>query len=154
MIQRVQSIFILVAILLTFAMLPAAIATFGSKMGLVELWWNSLRDATPGSAIPIIKELPALAFCVLVPLLLNAVGLFLYNHRRLQMRLVGIAGLVELGLCGLLIYVSHEACGAIGAELHFNFRWLLPIAAAVMDFLAYRRIGLDDLLLKSLERLR
>lgn len=130
------------------------VATFASQSGIVELCWNAVRDATPGSAIPVLKELPALAFCVVMPVLLNVVSLFLYRRRRLQMRLVGVSAGVELGVCAMLVYVSFQVSGAMGSTMHFHLRWLLPVAAAVLDFLAYRRIRYDDMLLRSLERLR
>ncbi len=154
MIQRKQSIFILVSLLLMGGLIAFPIETYSSIKGLTELHWNGLYDVTPGAVEPLISRLVSLAILIILPMVLNFVGLFLYKHRRVQMRFIGIASGIEILLTGILIYLSVEISGTMESEWYFNIHWLLPVAAAVMDFLAYRRIAADEAVIQSLNRLR
>lgn len=154
MIQRVQSIFIIVAALVMASLTIWPIDCFGSTMGMAELRWNGVFDVTPGTTEPVIRRMVSLAVVVIVPIVLNVVGLFLFKRRPWQMRVVGIAAGFELCLTAVLVYLSVETAGGMGADVHFCVRWLLPLAAAVLDVLAYRRISDDEALVRSLDRLR
>lgn len=128
--------------------------TLASVQGIVELRWNGIFNVTPGTDEAIVRSLPALAAMVILILALNVVGLFLYKRRPLQMRAVGVAAGLSLGLCAMMVYMSMSAGSAIEAEWHFCAKWLVPVLIAVMDALAYRGISDDEALIRSLERLR
>lgn len=154
MIQRVQSIFIIIAALVMASLIVWPIDTFGSARGMVELRWDGVFDVTPGTEVPVIRRMLSLAFVVVVPIILNAVSLFLFKRRPLQMRLAGVAAGFEVCLTAVLVYLSIETARGMEADAHFCVRWLLPLAAAVLDILAYRRISDDEALVRSLDRLR
>ncbi len=156
MIQRIQSLFIIIAIALMASLMIWPIDTFGSAQGMAELRWNGVFDITPGSTEPVISLMIALAAIIIAPIALNAVGLFLYKKNRLplQMRLVGIAAGFEICVGAFLIYLSYETATGMGAEAHFCIRWLLPILAGVLDILAYRRISDDAALYHGWEHMR
>lgn len=154
MIQRVQSIFIVLAAIAMASLIIWPIDSFGSVRGMAELRWDGVFDTTPGTVEPVIKRMVSLAFVVLAPIILNAVGLFMFKKRPAQMRIVGIAAGFEICLTAVLVYLSLETASGMEAERHFCVRWLLPIAAAALDILAYRRISDDEALVRSLDRLR
>lgn len=154
MIQRVQSIFIILAALVMASLIVWPIDTFGSSQGMAELHWDGVFDVTPGSSEPVIRRMIALAFIIVAPIILNAVGLFTFKKRQLQMRLVGIAAGIEICVGAVLVYISTETGSGMGAEWHFCIRWMLPVAAAILDIMAYRKISDDEALIRSLDRLR
>lgn len=154
MIQRIQSIFILVAILLMCSLIAWPIDSFASAKGIMELRWNGFWNVTPGCQDPMVRSLTPLAIVLLVAVILNVVGLFMFKHRPLQMRMVGIAAGIEVCVTALFIYLCVTAADAMGSEFHFCLGWLTPLLAAVLDYLAYRRISDDEALVKSLDRLR
>lgn len=154
MIQRKQSIFIIIAAILMACLLIWPIDTFGSAQGMAELRWNGVFDITPGSTDPVIRSMAALAFIIIAPIVLNVVGLFLFKRRPLQMRIIGIAAGFELCTVITLVYLSSVTSSGMGAEWHFCVRWIIPVAACVFDVLAYRKISDDEELIRSLNRLR
>ncbi len=154
MIQRVQSIFIILAALAMTGLIIWPIDTFGSTRGMAELRWNGVFDVTPGTTSPEIRDMFALAFIIAAPIVLNAVGLFTFKRRPLQMRMVGIAAGIEVCVAAVLVYLSTETAGGMKAEWHFCVRWLIPLVAMALDIMAYRRISDDEALVRSLDRLR
>ena len=115
------------------------IDTFGSSQGMAELHWDGVFDVTPGSSEPVIRRMIALAFIIVAPIVLNAVGLFTFKKRQLQMKLVGIAAGIEICVGAVLVYISTETGSGMGAEWHFCIRWMRPVAAAI---LAYQGLGI------------
>lgn len=154
MIQRIQSVFILAAALLLGSLIVWPIDSFGGAQGLVELRWNGVWDVTPGAHTPLVRPLHPLSIVVVVAVILHVVSLFSFTHRQLQMRLVGISAGISLCLTALLGYLGYQISGSLDMDFHVNFRWALPIVAAILDILAYRRISDDDAMVKSLDRLR
>lgn len=154
MIQRVQSIFIILAALAMASLIIWPIDSFGSARGMAELHWNGIFDTTPGTQVPVIRSMFSLAFIIAAPLLLNIAGLFMFKRRPAQMRVVGIAAGFEICITAVLVYLSIETASGMEAGWHFCVRWLLPIIAAALDILAYRRISDDEALVRSLDRLR
>ena len=154
MIQRIQSIFILVAMALVASLIFWPIDMYSSAKGLIELRWDGVWDVTPGCAEPLVRGLIPVAVIVVAALALNLAGLFLFKRRKLQMRLVGVAAGVEICLAVVAVYLGVNIAAGMEMEWHFSARWLLPSLAAVMDILAYRRISDDEALVRSLDRLR
>ena len=154
MIQRVQSIFIILAALAMASLIIWPIDTFGSLRGMAELHWDGVFDTTPGTQEPVIRRMLSLALIIIAPIVLNAVGLFMFKRRPAQMRVVGVAAGFEVCVAAVLVYLSIETASGMEAEVHFCVRWLLPVIAAALDVLAYRRISDDEALVRSLDRLR
>ena len=64
MIQRKQSIFILVAMLLVGYLMLWPIDIFAGPQGMIELTWTGLWDVTPGVQDPHLRSLTALSFLI------------------------------------------------------------------------------------------
>lgn len=154
MIQRIQSIFILVAAIAMASLVFWPIDSFGSAMGLVEVRWNGIFDVTPATVQPVIESMASLAIVIIAPIVLNLVGLFLFKVRTWQMKVVGLAAGFEFCVGIFLIYLCCQTASGIDAQCGFNVRWLLPFVATALDVLAYRRISDDEELVRSLNRLR
>ncbi|MBQ3635783.1 MAG: DUF4293 domain-containing protein [Bacteroidales bacterium] len=144
----------LVASVLLGSLILFPIDQFASASGIYELTWLSVNDVTDLENKIEIERFVPLTTLIVLSLALNLTAIFLYKHRHLQMRLVGIACGIEVGLCAVLIFLSYINSNTLGANFHFAFSFLTPIAAAVLDILAYRRISDDEELIRSLDRLR
>lgn len=135
MIQRIQSIYLLVTavlgvLLCCFPM--ASAADFTLKIGC---------NVTYSGLI------------VIMPLL-SLVTIFLYKKRILQMRLCSlniVINALTMVASGLFLYLAHAA----GAD-DLKFYWptvIMPINIILL-YLAVRAIGKDEALVRSLDRLR
>ncbi|MBO7117868.1 MAG: DUF4293 domain-containing protein [Bacteroidales bacterium] len=89
--------------------------------------------------------------CLMISIALaNLLALVLFKHRGLQMRVTVIAGLLLLGFQIWLAVRYFTAPEGIV----FKFTAILPLVAAILDFLALRGILADQFLVESYGRLR
>ncbi len=149
MIQRIQSLFLLLA------------AIAGGVMGSFDLWKATLtRGATP-----VVETFNAtssyLIFTVLmVSTILSFVCIFLYKKRKLQFRLTVLNMLLAIGILVLIYFGVQNTANALVAGGATNLRAnyllpaFLPVVMVVCLFLAARGIYKDEKLIKSLDRLR
>jgi hypothetical protein len=142
MIQRIQSIYLTIVIVLS-AILPF----------VFKLWKNSNKEVF---ALDLFSELTLLS--KLVPVffflsaLIAAIAIFKFKKRQLQFVLVRIIILINLFLLGILIYLSLTLPGEASSEKGIGM--FLPIVVILFAFLANKAIKKDEDLVKSVDRLR
>lgn len=143
MIQRIQSIFLLLA--------AAAL------LGLFGLPFASTAEPVTASALFAdqtynILDHTALTALFIIAAVVCLLSIFLFNNRKLQMRLslLGIFGALA-GLIVAGILYSQDTAGQT-AQLGLGFG--LPVVSVILTLLAYRSIKKDDKLVKSMDRLR
>ena len=142
MIQRIQSIYLTIVIVLS-AILPF----------VFKLWKNSNKEVF---ALDLFSELTLLS--KLVPVffflsaLIAAIAIFKFKKRQLQFVLVRIIILINLFLLGILIYLSLTLPGEASSEKGIGM--FLPIVVILFVFLANKAIKKDEDLVKSVDRLR
>ena len=143
MIQRIQSIYLL-------------IATFVSG-GLVFVFnlWSNLKEQ-----IFVLDLLMRESFLLkLIPLLfllstiMSFIDILLFKNRKLQFVIGRLVILINLFLLGLLIYVSLTLPGEISISKK-GIGMFLPILVVLLIVLANKAIKKDEDLVKSVDRLR
>ena len=96
-----------------------------------------------------------------VATLLPFVTIFLYKNRQLQIRLCGVECVLLLGAVLLVGAFTYSVCNNIFAD--FDITWaniairfpvILPLISLVLTPLAMRAILRDELLVRSLDRIR
>ncbi len=95
------------------------------------------------------KEIPYIVLLVLGGLC-NLLPVFMFRHRMLQLRLVIFGAVV---LLGLQVWMAVDYFTA-EETVQFNYSMVVPVIAAILDFLAVRGIMSDELLVRSAGRLR
>lgn len=146
MIQRIQSLYLFVATLLMSLTLFLPIATIsydGQTYNLTA--FGSLQTIWIGIL---------LSLTVVVPL----VTIFLFKHRTLQIRLCAVEMVLLLGslvLYGLYYWITVKSFENFTLE-HLQFGWAapMPIVALILTYLASRAIFKDEMLVRSLDRIR
>lgn len=146
MIQRIQSIFLLLAgatgltqPAVDFATVPAAVA--GS-----ELFADAQYDVFDSMGLLI----PFLAGGALA-----VVAIFLFNNRKNQLLVSRISFLAYLvGIALTVIFYMRDAIYQGTAEPNDGVGLYLPIAGLILLILAMRYIGKDEKLVRSADRLR
>ena len=147
MIQRIQSIYILVAGILTATLLKLKFADLIVNDELLTFSAKGIFSETE----QIFNGLPLMIFIAVIAVL-HLVIIVLYKKRILQIRLLVFTIIVLLGLFGLFFYFTYM--GFENAKVAFQPSVAFPIAAAILDFLAIRAIGKDEALIRSLNRIR
>ncbi len=154
MIQRKQTLFLIVAFLLTLALTYVSLGTFSGPNGIFELNFYSLQDITDAENPVLVYYLMPLAAVTITSIVLNFLSIVLFKNRPLQMRVCGINVGIQLGLSFIIFYLENAIAGDIEVDWTFCYAPLMPILAAVLCFFAYRAISDDEALIQSLNRLR
>ena len=157
MIQRKQSLFLLLAALLALSTWLFPIATYDMADGRYALRTMGLFDAQ-GVADPLRK--PVLPFHLLHGLLAAVllVSILLYGNRPRQARVVRMSYLLALGLFAFQ-YISRNSALAYLAqrgpvESGYGLSFWVPLLVLALAFAAERAIQADEDLVRSADRLR
>lgn len=145
MIQRVQSIFLLLAAI-AFGLLfkfPFAVSDQPTSTFLSDQVYN-------------IQDNPALMGLAALGVILSLAALFMFKNRSLQMRLgygLIVMSILLMVVAGLL-FMNDAQTMAQSVQVSDQFGMYLPIGTLVLGFLANRFIKKDDNKVKSMDRLR
>lgn len=152
MIQRIQTLYLLAvaAMMTTAVFVPLAYFAEGAEEYTLRAF------ALSGSEVsqPTVYMGIVIALAAVVPL----VNIFLFKRRLLQIRLCAVEIVLLLGsiaFIGIYYYLSSRMVSQ--AEFHaqgFRIAAIFPLVSLVLDFLAMRAIFRDELLVKSLDRIR
>ena len=154
MIQRIQSFYLLLVVVLMGVTLFAPISMFTVESGEVfTLSAFSLASDLQSQSTIWMGILLCLA--TVLPL----VTIFLFNNRVLQIRLCAVEIVLLLG-CIAFMAIYFWLSGANALEdaviIHRQFGWaaIMPIVALVFSALAARATFKDEVLVRSLDRIR
>lgn len=158
MIQRVQTLFLLLALAAMILGFFFPLAVYLSDFQYYKLYMCRLESMVPEAASPfgILYFLPLSALGTATALII-AITIFLYKKRILQMRMLRIAFLLDIVLIALLFFyyapavereigVSPDYTGTVG--IYF------PLIALLFIILANRYIQKDEKLVRAADRLR
>jgi hypothetical protein len=152
MIQRIQTLFLLGAAIFMSLMLFIPIAEFTLSDGRVFTAQSSgLVDEQGELAV---RTTPVIILIIVTAALL-LLNVFLYKRRKLQIRFCVYAIILEFGLIGLMYYfwvviVRQLEMGDVWIKLPAVF----PVVAIILTYLAFRGIRRDEILIRSMDKLR
>ena len=143
MIQRIQSIYLLLASIVSGGLIFVFNLwnTIKEQIFVVDLF---SRETITLKVIPLMFILSAI---------LSIVNIFLFKNRKLQFVVGRIIILINLFLLGLLIYLSLNLSGETNVS-EKGIGMFLPILAILLVVLANKAIKKDEDLVKSVDRLR
>ena len=158
MIQRIQSIYLLLATLagaMTFFLPYAHFYTENAKVAEYAMFgvFNVQSSVVEMTGPFVFPAWIMGAFSVLIPL----ISIFLFKNRPLQMRIVRLAYLINLGYIVYLFYAIDSINDSVfdgSLEILHHSGFYMPVIAIVFCFLAMRGIKADEALVKSLDRIR
>lgn len=151
MIQRIQSIYLLLSSLLMVSLffIPFALIETETK----EIYSFIYRGLVNGGGETVIPTL-ALAILLSSATLVSFVTIFVFKKRILQIRLCGLNIALLLGSTGMIYYLGTQIIDEIAGVMGYQITTAFPVIAAILTFLALRAIGKDIALLKSMDRIR
>lgn len=151
MIQRIQSIFLLLAS-------GSAFSLFLNPMSLFEVdkTANLPADSALSDGIFNVHDNIIMLVVVVLAGLLAFGAIFLFKNRSQQMtlsRLVIVLSILIAVLSGVLFWMDYKLLTA-GTQIVGGFGLLSPALTLIFAILALRFIGKDEKLVKSMDRLR
>jgi len=161
MIQRIQSLFLILAALASILLFFFPLAGIYASHATYKFYIYELQNQAPLEP----GEQPIFTFMTTLPLLVLNIGviiltvitIFLYKNRITQMKLVRFAVLLEIVMIALILFIYASI---IEKNLFVSPDYLseagiyFPLVALVFLILANRSILKDEKLVRSVERLR
>jgi len=144
MIQRIQSVYLLIATLLS-----------GGLIFLVDLWktvegtqFFAMDAFTSGN-----KVLMGMSSLFFVSAFITFIAIFQFKKRQLQFVLGRLSILINFILLGILVYFTQNLSGEMNVS-EKGIGLLIPVFTIVLVVLANKAIKKDEELVKSVDRLR
>ncbi|MBK9330082.1 MAG: DUF4293 domain-containing protein [Sphingobacteriales bacterium] len=138
MIQRVQTIYLLLAALACIAFIFVPFGQIKTPEGGTETW--AIKQVTPVMISAIVVAATSL------------ISIFLFKNRRTQMKLVLVNIMLSVALIGLFVFGVTQHIGL--RNYTFGIGAILPLFILLFNMLAYGSIKSDENLVKSMDRLR
>lgn len=151
MIQRIQSIYLIgsIIVLILSLVFPIAIMIDAQSESYTYLFYGVLNS----QGLLAMQAYPLAILLIAMPLI-SLVSIFLFKKRILQMRFCIYNIILMLGSIGLIWFYSYQAGNTLFTETIFSFPIVLPLVAAILTYLAFRGIRRDEILIKSVDRIR
>lgn len=157
MIQRIQSLYLLVAAALVAVMFFTPLAWFADASSRIEMGTFAVLDAEGARVLSTLY----LGLLLLLAGGLSLVTIFLFRRRLLQIRLCVVSMVLLAGgavMEGVYYYLCRRAFFGLehmGEPLSgVRPAAVLPLVALLLVFLASRAILRDELLVRSADRIR
>lgn len=155
MIQRIQSLYLLLTSLLPVLFLSSNYLKFFNDSGSVYYMnFRGIWESEASGAPQLISSLILLSGIMLLIIILSVTAIFLFKKRKIQMKLAGSVILFTILYIGLMLYYILWVTGKYQAELVPVYRMFIPVLILIFGILAYMGIRRDENLVKSLDRLR
>lgn len=152
--QRIQTLYLLAA---TALMVVFTLSPFASFSGDGNIYTMSAMGLESFDG-ELMYRLPHLIIVAILAALLPFANIFLFKKRMLQVRLCVVQIVLALGvlaIVGVYYYLGNRTFGgAAGGDSSLRIVCALPIVSMVFDFLALKAIFKDEMLIKSLDRIR
>ncbi|NQY09540.1 MAG: DUF4293 domain-containing protein [Flavobacteriales bacterium] len=152
MIQRIQSIYLIVVAAVAVAMLFLTLLT--TEDNAVVLTGSSLVGEIEGKNIEISGLAGLTMYLLAATGIISLITIFLYKDRKKQVLAVKFLLLLSAGVIYTLAQASNDLQDAVGVDMQMSIGFYLPIVMVLLLVLAIRGIGKDDDLIRASERLR
>lgn len=150
MIQRIQSVYLLLVVGLLIGCILLSMGSFGMNGATYQLMNYGVKDM---QGVLVDKSVWALVTLLIVSALIAFSSIFMFVNRVFQIRMTIFNTILFLGYyVTLVIFVIKFA----KAAEFFTLGWgcCLPLVCMILNFLAIRAIGKDEFMVRAAERLR
>lgn len=156
MIQRIQSLFLSLAIVALVLMFVFPLAFFYGANGNLSLYACRIAffDPTPSIQLSPYYILPLLSIAVFTIILLLA-SLFSFKNRRRQLQINRVSILLILAYIATFFFAYVQDLEKLTeAVAAYQIGSVMPLAAFILVLLANRWISKDEKLIRSMDRIR
>ncbi len=162
MIQRLQTLYLLIVIILSVVSLCSTIGVFNAGGEPVAEFSNFSFTALSEPFTQMQAAGPwALGVILISVIAISAFTIMIFHKRVLQMRLTIFTMLLLVGYLltyAFFVWLYQQKLGEIQAtfqpEFQLRLNTVYPLVSVILCFLAFRGIRMDEKLVRSLERIR
>jgi hypothetical protein len=153
MIQRIQSLFLMIAFDLQIAMLFFPLSNFQMNNNTsAVLYAAGLKSGN--ASLDSLYSSTFIFVIICITVLLPMITIFLYKRRSVQMRFCLINVLLLIGLQAFLFWYVWNTGRQLEVVTHYKITLAIPVISAILSYLAYRFIRRDERLIRSIDRIR
>jgi len=149
MIQRIQSLFLLVIILANICMYIFPIALFNEYTFMLA----GVTSNLPLSEIKVPSTLLLIVNNAII-IFIAAVALFLYKNRMTQVKIVRSGLLLNIVLLIVLFFFTDDLEKTLQIQPEYSIGAIIPILTIPLFYLTMHFINRDEKLVKAADRLR
>lgn len=155
MIQRIQSVFLFLAVVFAGLLFVLPIASFDYGNDLMTLTIMGVENQHDAVYFSNVYTLPLLVITILM-IVIPLFTIFKFKNRNLQLKLSSLTVFLNAIFCGLVfLYYAANVQKTIASEtVVYLFGAYVPLINMVLAVLAMRWIKKDIELIKSVDRLR
>jgi Domain of unknown function (DUF4293) len=155
MIQRIQSIYLLIMAVLSSLLIPGSILNFTDKTGsVIRVSFNAVVRDNAGKATEIIEKLLPLSVLIVLITVMSLATIFFFKNRKIQIQLSRFLIFLAAILVVAIIHICLRIVSKFESEIIPGLKMILPVLILIISILALRGIKKDDRLVKSYDRLR
>lgn len=154
MIQRIQTLYLLVALLLTAMLIFVPFAELAGTDGVNYMFDISgiFKYSSTGKTI-LLNTWPII-FMISITLLMQTITIFQYKNRKRQIKLSYLCIASLFVMKALLYYYTWSSSHLTGGDMQARLFAEFPTIALILVFLAILGIRKDENLVKSIDRIR
>ncbi len=154
MIQRIQTLYLLLADLLIASLFFFPIAEFiGKDKNMYWLYLSGLKS-TDSLEVEKTQEFWLVLLLSSVILLMINLIIFQYRNRKRQLIFSNLTVMLLLGLTSMMYFDIWKIRGLLGGSYSMQPTFTFPLIAMILIYLAMRGIKKDEDLVKSIDRIR
>ena len=155
MIQRIQSVYLLLTILLSLLFLPGSFLTFiDNSASSITIGFIGIHREVGLNNSELVERLIPISFLFILIPALALVTIVLFKNRNIQLILSGILIFLIILLFIASTYYSYIIISHYEAHISIGYKMFIPLMLLIFSILAFRAIRNDDRLVKSYDRLR
>jgi len=152
MIQRVQTIFLLASTSLMAILFFYPFAEIAVGQDILTFQYNGFFKMVDGIEQQVVSTIST-TLILLVILAINIATIFLYKNRKLQLRFTVYNILLMIGTVGALYFLMISSFEQT-PSIEYKITLVFPLIAAVFNYMAFRNIRKDELLVRAVDRIR
>ena len=155
MIQRLQSLYLSLTIILSFLFLKGSYLTFINQSGsIIKVTFSGIISNAGGQGNVLIEKLLPLSLFIIIIPILSLITIIIYKNRKIQIILAITGIILSAAFISIIAFYSYSICVKYNTELVPGWKIVLPFLILIFYSLAYRGIRKDDQLVKSYDRIR
>ena len=155
MIQRIQSLFLILIAMLSGFLLTGSVISFINKTGSgINITFAEVIKSTGGQEIEVIEKLLPLTILIIIIPVISLITIFLYKKRKYQLVMSRVIIILNSILIIGFLHISLRIISEYGAQLVPGVKMIIPVLMLILAILTFRGIRKDDKLVKSYDRLR
>jgi len=151
MIQRIQTIHLLIGAVLLSLIYLFPLASFNSTTGHWLLYSATMKNIDGVSGlIPVFPIALVNGLAVLVSIF----AIFSFKNRLFQIKLCKLNYFILLVLLAIITIYMMRISTMLNAPIAFKFVLVFPVVSLILNYLAHQAVKRDEKLVKSADRIR